>query len=471
MTAALHALSTLSTDSLGDDHPARAIAGAVAGAGGRGLIVGGWVRDRLLGRTARDIDLEVYGLTPAQLVALLDGFGGALSVGRSFPVYRVRGLDLEVSLPRADSRRGVRAEVDPWLEFADASRRRDCSVNAIGWDPLTGELLDPLGGREDLAAGRLRACDPERFADDPLRLLRVARLRAVLGLEPVPALSALCGGLDLSSVAVERVFRELSRILLESDRPSRALEWLHAVDGLTSLRELASLRGVPQDSGWHPEGDVWVHTLLVIDAAAGLRLGVHDDDLALLWAALCHDLGKPACTHSAEGRVRALGHERVGAELTAALLERLRAPLALARVVVALVRHHLAPAALVREGARARAYRRLARRLAEAGTNCELLERVARADQLGRTTQDALSGHFPSGDVFTERVRELAVARGIPPDVVRGRDLLARGLAAGPEIGRLLLRCRAVQDSTGLREIDPIVERVLAQLPGSKTVE
>ena len=427
------------------------------------------MRDRLRGTPSKDVDIEVFGLGVERLETVLAQFGNVLAVGRAFGVFRVAGLDVDFSLPRRDSKRGpghrgFDVVPDPSLDFAAAARRRDLTVNSIGLDPLTGEVLDPHGGCEDLARRVLRATDPEHFSEDPLRGLRVVQLAARLEMEPDEVLVALCRTLDLSELSGERVFEEFRKLLLRAARPSLGFTVLEATCQLRFFPELDALRGVEQDPEWHPEGDVWVHTLMVLDAAASLRVGhpSGDDDLALMLAALCHDLGKPATTERIDGRVRSYRHDVAGISPSRALLTRMRAPSGLADKVAALVEHHLAPALFIRNGATAKAYRRLARKLARAGTSVELLVRVARADHLGRTTEDALAGRFDAGDAFLAAAREHCVDRQAPRDVVLGRHLIERGLRPGPEFAPILERCREVQDETGWTNPRRILDRVLA---------
>lgn len=442
--------------SLPAEHPVHALASRVAAAGGRLLVVGGWVRDQLLGRPAKDLDLEVLGLDEAVLGRVLGTGEGATRVGRAFPVWLLPRVPAELSLAEPHAR----------SDFREAARRRDLTCNAIGWDPRTGELLDPWHGRRDLEAGRLRATDPGRFGEDRVRVLRVARLRAVLGLEPEAELARLAASLSFDGLPAERVFEELRQLLVAGRRPSAGLQWLRAVGWLGLWPELEALVGVPQDPRWHPEGDVWIHTALALDAAAGLRSGDAEDDAALAWAVLCHDLGKPAATRrDADGRVRALGHETAGVAPTDALLLRLRAPGALVERVVALVRHHLEPARFgsAKAPAGPRGYRRLARTLAAAHASLALLERVARADHLGRTTDDARRGRFPAGDRFLAAARRVGVSQRAPATLVRGRDVVARGIRPGPEVGAVLARCRAIQDETGWLDGDRVLERALRE--------
>ena len=445
------------------------IATAIRDAGGRAIVVGGWVRDRLRGTGSKDVDIEVFGLEVERLEAVLAQLGDVMEVGRAFGVFRVAGLDVDFSLPRRDSKRGpghrgFDVVPDPSLEFAAAARRRDLTVNSIGLDPLTGEVLDPYGGRADLERRVLRATDPERFPEDPLRGLRVVQLAARLEMMPDEVLVALCRKLDMSELSGERIFEEFRKLLLRAARPSLGFSVLEATDQLRFFPELDALRGVEQDPEWHPEGDVWVHTLMVVDAAASLRVGHEsgDDDLALMLAALCHDLGKPSTTERIDGRVRSYRHDVAGIAPTRSLLTRMRAPSGLADKVAALVEHHLAPALFIRNGAGAKAYRRLARRLARAGTSIELLVRVARADHVGRTTEDAIAGRFEAGDAFLAAARDHAIDRTAPRDAVLGRHLIDRGFTPGPEFAPVLERCRDVQDETGWTDPQRILDRVLS---------
>ena len=449
------------------DPPIREIAAAVRDAGGRAVVVGGWVRDHLLGIRSKDVDVEVFGLDVVRLESLLAGFGKVHAVGRAFGVFRVGGIDVDFSLPRRDSKRGpghrgFDVAPDPSLDFAAAARRRDLTVNSIGLDPLTGEVLDPHAGRRDLERGVLRATDPAHFPEDPLRGLRVAQLAARLEMTPDETLVALCRKLDSNELSGERVFDEFRKLLLLAPKPSIGFKVLEDTDQLRFFPELDALRGVAQDPEWHPEGDVWTHTLMVLDVAATLRDRA-DEDLALMFGALCHDLGKPATTEPSGGRIRSHGHDVEGVAPTRALLGRMHAPGALVDRVAALVEHHLAPALFIRNGATAKGYRRLARKLERAGVSMELLVRVARADHLGRTTADALAGRFDAGDAFLAASRVHSVEHAAPRDVVLGRHLIERGRQPGPEFAPILARCRDVQDETGCTDPGRILDRVLAE--------
>ncbi len=443
------------------------IAEHIRDAGGQAVVVGGWVRDRLLGIDSKDIDVEVFGLDLKQLKAVLRDFGAVMEVGRAFGVLKLKGLDVDFSLPRIDSKtgpghRGFDVETRPELDFASAALRRDLTVNSIGFDPLTDEYLDPHGGRRDLERGVLRATDPTQFADDPLRALRAAQLSARLEMPADTELLELCRELVLDEVSPERIFEEFKKLLCKGAKPSMGLELLRDAQLLRYFPELAALVDVPQDSRWHPEGDVWTHTLMVVDEAALLRDG--EDELALMFGALCHDLGKPDVTEEHEGAIRSHGHSSQGVRHTEALLSRWRAPASLIKQVCALVEHHLAPTQMVNQSEGPKAYRRLARALEAAGVTLALLERVARADQLGRLTLEAKQRRFPAGDEFLLQARAARVEHQAPHDLVMGRHLLDRGIEPGRRFGWILSRCRELQDEYPEHDADELLTLVLTEL-------
>jgi tRNA nucleotidyltransferase (CCA-adding enzyme) len=421
------------------DH-ARAIATAARDAGGRGLIVGGWVRDRLMGRDAKDIDLEIYGIDAPRLRRLLESLGRVETVGESFQVYKSGEID--VSLPRRESKtgrghRGFDVTGDPTMSVEEAARRRDFTVNAIAWDPLTGDYLDPFDGRGDIRRRLLRVVDPTRFADDSLRVFRAVQFAARLDFHLDDEARALCRGISLDDLPAERVWGEIEKLLL-APRPSIGFALAMEL-GVVAKRfpELHALAGCLQEPEWHPEGDVWVHTLQVIDQA---RRQIDDlarpQQIAVMLGAVCHDLGKPATTAVIDGRIRSMDHEEQGVAPTLAVLDRLNVwslnGYDVRRQVAGLVAQHLKPGAWykVRGQVGDGAFRRLAHKV-----DLELLARLARADCLGRSP-----GTFDctAMDWFLERARSLGVEHRAPAPILLGRHLLALGLQAGPRVGEIL---------------------------------
>lgn len=410
--------------------------------GGRALVVGGWVRDRLLGRESKDVDVEVFGLPAARLEGLLASLGRVDTVGESFAVHKIGGID--VSLPRTESKtgrghRGFAVTGDPDLSVDEAARRRDFTINAVLFDPLSGEYLDPHGGRVDLERRVLRAVDPATFGDDSLRVLRAIQFAARFELEIDEATKAICRSLPLDDLPAERVRGEIEKLLLQARRPSigfaLALE-LGVVDRL--FPEMKALVGCEQEPDWHPEGDVWVHTLLVIDEARRLLDDVGWDrprQLAIMLGAVCHDFGKPATTALVDGRIRSRNHEEEGVAPATAFLDRLNVHTIegfdVRRQVLGLVAHHLKPGMFRHSSTPAGdgAFRRLAQKV-----DLELLALFAKADCLGRTGEFDCSAM----DWFLERARALGVEHEPPKPLVLGRHLLELGLAPGPEMGAVL---------------------------------
>src|SRR5688500_7101291 len=247
-----------------------ALSQAIHDAGGRALLVGGCVRDMLMGIVPKDWDLEVYQLDAPRVREVLDQFGSVNVVGESFTVYKI-GNDLDVSIPRRERKsgrghKGFVIEGDPAMDVVEATRRRDFTINAILQDPLTGEIIDPFAGKEDIAAGVLRAVAAETFSEDSLRVLRAAQFASRFEFKIEPETVALCRTMDLSDLPAERVWGELEKLLLKSRRPSVGLNWLNELGAVEKIfPEIKSLIGVPQDPEWHPEGDVFIHTLLTVD--------------------------------------------------------------------------------------------------------------------------------------------------------------------------------------------------------------
>jgi tRNA nucleotidyltransferase (CCA-adding enzyme) len=424
---------------------ARDISRAVAAEGGRALAVGGWPRDKVLapGEERKDIDLEVYGVPAERLIEVLRPFGRIDLVGRAFGVLKVGGVD--VTIPRRETKigsghKGFHVDSDPHLTFEEAARRRDLTINAMAEDLLTGEILDPHGGRRDAELRVLRAVDPAHFAEDPLRGLRVCRFAARFLFEVDKDTADLCRTLDLSELPEERLFDEFRRMLVGPRHPSVAFQTMRALGLTRFFPELETMFGCEQEYAWHPEGDVWVHTLLVLDAAASLRTGDPHEDLILMLAALCHDLGKPLATNDDDGTIRSPNHEPLGEAPTRSFLGRLTREKDLIEDVVALVVHHLRPHSLHKGGAGPAAVRRLAVKVP-----IERLVRHARADHYGRTTPDALARFFPAGDWLLAVAKELEVADHGPRPILMGRHLLDRGWTPGPAMGDLLARAFEAQ--------------------------
>jgi tRNA nucleotidyltransferase (CCA-adding enzyme) len=376
-------------------------------------------------------------------------------VGQAFPVFKLGTID--VALPRRESKtgrghKGFTVHGDPFMTIEEAARRRDFTINAISWDPLTGEYLDPCRGRDDLARRILRIVDADRFADDSLRVLRAVQLAARFEAALEPDSARICRAIALDDLPAERIWGEFEKLLLVATRPSVGFALardLNVIDRL--LPEMAPLYDCPQDPEWHPEGDVWTHTLMVIDQARQRNGDLARAPLAIVMlGAVCHDLGKPMTTAVIDGRIRSPGHEAAGIAPAMAILNRLNVQtmdgVNVRAQVLGIVAEHLRPSAFYKANTTVRdgAFRRLAQRV-----DLELLARFARADCHGR------GGAFDCSamDWFIERARSLGVEHRPPAPILLGRHLLALGVIPGPRMGEIL---KAVYE----QQLDGVVKTI-----------
>lgn len=414
--------------------------------GGRAMLVGGCVRDELMGIEPKDFDVEVYGIEPPRLREILDSFGKVDAVGEAFTVYKI-GNDLDVALPRRERKvgrghKGFVVEGDKDMSFAEASKRRDFTINAILQDALTGEIVDVFGGQADIKNKILRVVSKETFAEDSLRVLRAAQFAARFEFEIEAETVKICRTIDLTDLPKERIWGEFEKLLLKSEKPSIGLEWLYKLNVVEQLfPEMKALVGVPQEKEWHPEGDVDVHTLLVVDRAGELI-----DDLpyakkvTVMLAALCHDFGKPATTEFFDGRWRSHAHDEAGVEPTNSFLDKLGIYTLdgydVRGQIIQLVRYHLLPGMFYKSKPGDGAFRRLARKVEP-----DLLYRVSRADTLGRNADwvprekwfDAVPQEW-----FIERAKDLAVETEAPKPILMGRHLIELGLKPSAQFGEII---------------------------------
>ena len=434
---------------------ARLLAEDVASEGGRAFFVGGYVRDRLMGRETKDIDVEVYGIAPERLRALLAKRGRVYEKGASFGVLSLEHTHLDIAMPRRESRTGAKhtdfdVSVDPFLSTKEASRRRDLTVNAMLMDICTGEIVDHWGGREDLRDGVLRHVDASTFPEDALRVFRVAQFAARFEMRVAQETIELCRGMDVRDLTRERVYEETCKALLQAKQPSVFFAVLEAVGHLEEFfPEVAATRGVPQNPQYHPEGDVYRHTMLVLDQAALLRHRAVEP-LFFMFAALCHDLGKIDSTRIEEdGRITSHMHPVSGRPIAARQLRRLSDNARLLRYVDDMVLNHMRPNAM----AMCQSKKKKTRLLFDACVCPEDLILLSRADASGKL-----------GEPYDERLERFLLERlrdwreVIAQPMVTGRDLIEAGLTPDERFSAMLQRARALRFA-GLSK-----ERALAQV-------
>ena len=411
-------------------HIAESIARRLHAAGHTAYFAGGCVRDELLGKTPKDYDIATSAV-PAQVQKL---FPGSVSVGAHFGVIVVRdnGENFEIATFRTDGSYGDGRRPDS-VQFStpeEDARRRDFTVNGLFFDPVSGHVIDHVGGLVDLRERRLRAIgEPAaRFREDHLRLMRAVRFATVLGYEIEPATWAavLAHAADIQRISIERTRDEFVRTLLHPQR-LRGFDLL-AESGLLLhiLPEMEALKGCTQPPEFHPEGDVWIHTRLM------LSLLPDDISVPLLLSVLLHDIAKPATrTVDPDGRIRFNGHDKVGAEMTDAILRRLRFSNDVISATVEAVANHM-KFIHVQDMRTAK----LKRWIASPTFDDEL--QLHRADCLGS------NGLLDNFEFMLARKEEYSASPVLPPPLLNGQDLKRMGFAPGPAFRDILL---AVHDA------------------------
>jgi len=441
------------TDYKKDIALAEKIAHKVKDAGGRAYFVGGYVRDKLMGTENKDIDIEVHGLPVFTVECILDSFSGRITVGESFGIYGVKGYSLDIALPRKEKQvgrghRDLSVCVDPFLGLEKAAMRRDLTINAMYEDVLTGEVFDFFGGKEDLKNKCIRHVSDKTFADDPLRSVRAAQFSARFGFYIAPVTVEICKKTDITALAKERVFEEIKKALLKSEKPSLFFEALKEMDKLDFwLPELKALIGIKQNPKFHAEGDAFCHTMMVLDEGAKLK-NETSSPLGFMLACLVHDLGKAVSTQEKDGVIHAYGHETSGLPLAKQLLCRLTSEKSLISYALNLAELHMKPYKLAFSEASVKS----TNKMFDAAKDKNALIAIAEADNRGKITQD---GFVSKKDFLINRLDIYNEYMSRP--YVTGKDLIDAGITAGEEIKKLLeyshkLRIAGIDKKSALRQ-------------------
>lgn len=464
--------------------------------GARPYVVGGTVRDLFLQHDIKDLDIEVHNLSLESLEEILQTFGPVKLVGKKFGVFRLFDYNVDWSLPRRDSAgRKPKVILDPTLTIEQACRRRDVTMNAMAIN-LTSlidsfenfykqiveekelllitdvlDIVDPYQGREAMYVYELRAVDPVLFLDDPLRFFRVMQFIGRFEMMPDPELQRVCASMDLrdpvthESLARERIFEECKKLLLKSRRPSLGFRWLFHLGRLQELfPELHALVGVAQRPDYHPEGDVFEHTMQALDAAAQSDLYQDSEDgmtseeekFLIMLAVLCHDMGKPVTT---DEQLRSYGHEEEGVAIARTFLKRITDDVFLIKAVTKLVKYHMAPFSLIRDHAHSKAYKRLALKLSPE-VNMRQLALVARADHCGRNPEnnEPLSNDFEELHEFISHAQKLEILYKPEAQILLGRHV-SDIVEPGPKMGALLKEIYRIQIEEGIKDEQELKRR------------
>ncbi len=416
-------------------------------AGGKAWLVGGCVRDMLLGCVPHDWDIEVYQLDEKKLIQALQGLGRFEHVGKQFGVYKLwlKDIEIDIALPRKEIKTGeghtaFDVVCDSELEPEQAVMRRDFTINAMMFDPLKDELLDFHDGQKHLQTKQLKHVSPA-FIEDPLRPLRAMQFAARFGLTLDAQTSDMCKQLlsEAASLPSARIWQEWLK-WSRAEQPSLGLQALKDMGWDAFYPELLALQGCVQDKHWHPEGDVWTHTMLVVDEARKLcdiRSLDERESMVLMFAALCHDLGKPLTTRKDNhGKISSPNHGAAGVKLSISFLQRISAPRRLISHIIPLVAEHVAHFS---GEATLRAVKRLAKRLEP--SHIRMWEMLTEADSNGRTpvppSRPALA--------WLEFAQEAGISEEKQAPIVTGKLLLSWGLESSPAMGNLLLKAYEAQ--------------------------
>ncbi len=410
------------------------------------LMVGGCVRDWLLGSDINDFDVEIFNISFTYLHKILSKHGRTNAVGKSFGVIKWtprKGETYDIAIPRKEKKtgighRGFEVTHDPQLSPESAAARRDFTINAIMYDPKKQVILDPYHGQKDLKNRKLKHTS-NAFSEDPLRVLRGMQFAARFDMSGDDETLELCRSIQdhFKELPRERIWHEWYKWSTQSRKPSKGLQFLKGSGWLKHFIELSALINTPQDPEWHPEGDVWNHTLHCCDALANQPDwldGAPLDRAVWMFAILLHDIGKSRTTEKVmkHGRMRVVspGHDKIGANLADDFFDRIQAPKVITERVRPLIMEHMIHISSVSD----RMVRRLAKRL-EPETIPSLCL-IMTADALGRPPKEP---KIPESiQALREKAQELEVLSQAPQPILKGGDLIALGMKPGKQIGILL---------------------------------
>ncbi len=445
-----------------DMEMAQKIAKAVSAAGGTAYYVGGYVRDQLLQIENKDIDIEVHGVTPQTLTEILDSLGERISMGESFGIFGLKGYTVDIAMPRKEKQRGkghrdFEMFVDPFIGTKKAAERRDFTVNALMMNVLTGEIIDHFGGIDDLNRKILRHVSGETFAEDALRVLRAAQFAARFDFTVAEETMTLCHGISLGELSRERVEAEMKKALLKAKKPSVFFETLRKMNQLSIwFPEAQALIGVEQNPKYHAEGDVWNHTMMVLDAAAQISEQT-ENPFGFMLTALTHDFGKAICTEMIGGKLCSYNHEIKGLPLVKTFLNRITTETKLIAYVLNLTEHHMKPNQLAAQGSSVKS----TNKMFDLAVSPKDLVYFANADHLGRLITAPAPDYR---DFLWERLDIYQKTMAKP--YVMGRDLIAAGLKPNARFTDILnyahkLRLAGIEKDNALKQTLAYAEKLL----------
>lgn len=428
--------------------------------GGRTFYVGGYVRDMFMNKESKDIDVEIYGITPETLRTILSQFGYVDEFGAFFGILKIYGVDIDFSMPRKevktdDGHTGFDVVVDPFLDTLTASKRRDFRMNAIMVDVLTEEVIDHFNGVSDIQLGIIRHIDENTFIEDELRAFRACQFASRFNFTIAEETIDLCKGFRFS-LPRERIFEEFLKALMKSEKPSIFFSYMRDMLIVKKLfPELDALIGCPQNPIFHPEGDVWTHTMMVIDELASLK-HLSSNPLAFMLLGPTHDMGKPITTVIQEdGQITARGHAEEGVPVAKQFLKRITNDKRLIKKVLNMVENHMRPNSIAFGSDKA------VRKLMIA-TNIEDIVLFGEADHKGRGISEEKKDYTKVKEWFHQKIEKLQTVgeQSTISPLVSGKDLIDAGLKPGKEFSILLKKAFDLQIENGLSK-EEILEKIL----------
>lgn len=423
------------------------IANKVKEAGGRTFYVGGYVRDKLLGIDNKDVDIEVHGIDADKLYSILETIEKPLTYGNSFGIYSLKGHNIDIALPRSEKCIGnkhtdFRIDVDPFIGYKKAARRRDITINALMQDVLTNEILDYYNGLTDLKNKVIRHVDEQSFVEDPLRVLRIAQFASRFEFAVAEETINLCSSMDLSSLSRERVEEELRKALMKGKKPSLFFDALKQMNQLDYwFKEIKLLETIKQDPIYHPEGNVYIHTMQVIDRGVEYR-----DSFEFMLFCLTHDFGKIVTTETIDRRIHAYGHETKGLPLVDTFIKRITNKKEIRKYLNNMVPLHMLPNKYAIDNS---AIKKTNRLFYDAYNPRDLIN-FSICDIGSQKNYEFLKERY---DHYLEMIKK---------PYVSGDDLIKMGLKPSEEFSKILkyatkLRMAEVDKETALKQIKAII--------------
>ena len=434
------------------------------------IIVGGSVRDFFLNIPVKDYDIEIFGIDSLDIIQKsLEKFGSVKLVGKSFGVLtlRVNEYDFDFALPRIEKKIGNTHQdfeviTNANLSFKEAAIRRDFTINAIGYDFFKQEFLDPFDGIKDLKNKIIKHINDTTFIEDSLRVYRAVQFASRFDFEIAENTKELCKQIvlndELTYLPKERVYEEFKKLFLKSEKPSIGFELLRELGLLKYFQELEVLIGCIQEPEYHPEGDVWIHTMMSLDELARILKEENIEDeyrrLYLFYGILCHDFGKPFCTKEINGKITSFKHESLGIEPTISFLSKLTNEKKFIEIVCSLVKNHLTPFQLYLAESSLKAIKRLSLKV-----NIEDLCFVCLADCLGRTIKDKEKCPKATSWLLT-KAKELDIHNEPIKQLVLGKDLIELGFKPSSKFKEILAFAFDLQIDENMNK-EEIIEKII----------